>query len=283
MSILLLGNGEQVSIMTAEGGECVIINYDYQQVVKLYPECKRLATLFVNYKDCCNIKVLATNGIPSNIWQGSIRYINRLADYEEFGINSWFVIDRPSPNSDFLYLGWTFGDFRLKSDLIETWNFDSGLSKVRPKAKTWKKIKGMINIWCFVRCAVFGPEPVTQISKARSINNCHCQNLHWQLSNCKSLNPNSLFDSSSSVLTHICSIAFQAKGKATDWRVSWIPAERKYDWFLLCHLKIKNTTVFPSQWWFWLPLLWVSEPCHVCLLQSVYTSGAVGPVWHESW
>ena len=144
MSILLLGNGEQVSIMTAEGGECVIINYDYQQVVKLYPECKRLATLFVNYKDCCNIKVLATNGIPSNIWQGSIRYINRLADYEEFGINSWFVIDRPSPNSDFLYLGWTFGDFRLKSDLIETWNFDSGLSKVRPKATTWKKLKGWL-------------------------------------------------------------------------------------------------------------------------------------------
>ena len=32
-------------IMSAEGGEWVIINYDYQQVVKLYPECKRLYTL----------------------------------------------------------------------------------------------------------------------------------------------------------------------------------------------------------------------------------------------
>ena len=51
--------------MTAEGGEWVIINYDYQQVVKLYPECKRLATLFVNYRDCCIIKVRTTNGIPS--------------------------------------------------------------------------------------------------------------------------------------------------------------------------------------------------------------------------
>ena len=30
-------------------------------------------------------------------------------------------------------------------------------------------------------CVIFGPEFVTQFSKARSINNCHCQNPHWQL------------------------------------------------------------------------------------------------------
>ena len=66
MSILFLGNSERALIMSAEGSEWEIITYDYQQVVKLYLECKRLATLFFNYtdsyKNCPDRQVSTSDG-----------------------------------------------------------------------------------------------------------------------------------------------------------------------------------------------------------------------------
>ena len=110
---------------------------------------------------------------------------------------------------------------------------------------------------------IFGPEFVTQFSKARSINNCHCQNPHWQLEL-----------HTKYILKAFKNYLILAPKGALGVAISVRPPVPIISCLRDCFCTVKKTGIrqFPRCCDNIDCLSSVSEPCHVCLMHWVYTA-----------